>query len=421
MENKYLEKFFFIFFSIIPISMILGPSVSLINIIIINFLFIYYLYISKDFTFLKNKIIVLLLILYIYLIFNSFISIDPSIGIKRNLGFLRFILLFLAFNYFFYYSENSKKIIKWWSIILFIFVVDVFVEFFTGSNTLGFGDINSKEFFGPRIVGFFKDEPIAGAFVLGFFLIIIGNFFNDFEKKKNYVKILIYVIAFLFLFSILVTGERSNSLKALAAFLIFFSFNHFIKNKTKILFLLSFSIMISFSFMYSDFLKYRFNDSFIQMLTSKEKIMNTYQRSVYSVMYKTGFQVFIKYPIFGVGNKNFRVEICQNDISPFFGKESSPYQLCTTHPHQIYFEFLAEHGIIGSILLLSILFFLIFRLLRIIFISKNYLQFGCFLYLILVFTPLLPGGSFFNDFSSTIFWTNFSLLYASNKKTNIFN
>ena len=94
MENKYLEKFFFIFFSIIPLSMILGPSVSLINIIIINFLFIYYLYISKDFTFLKNKIIVLLLILYIYLIFNSFISIDPSIGIKRNLGFLRFILLF---------------------------------------------------------------------------------------------------------------------------------------------------------------------------------------------------------------------------------------------------------------------------------------------------------------------------------------
>ena len=188
MENKYLEKFFFIFFSIIPLSMILGPSVSLINIIIINFLFIYYLYISKDFTFLKNKIIVLLLILYIYLIFNSFISIDPYIGIKRNLGFLRFILLFLAFNYFFYYSEKSKKILKWWFIILFIFVLDVYVEFLTGSNTLGFGDINSKEFFGPRIVGFFKDEPIAGAFVLGFFLIIIGNFFNDFEKKKKLCK-----------------------------------------------------------------------------------------------------------------------------------------------------------------------------------------------------------------------------------------
>ena len=419
MENKYLERYFLIFFSIIPLSIILGPSISLINIFIINLLFLYYLYISRNFSFLKNKIIILLFILYFYLIFNSFISIDPSVGIKRNLGFIRFIILFLALNYFFYYSSKSKKIFRWWFFILFIFTLDVYVEFFTGSNIFGFGDIEGE--FGPRIVSFFKDEPVAGAYVLGFFLLIIGNFFKDFEKKNNYVKILIYAAAFLFLFSILVTGERSNSIKALAAFLIFLSFNHFIKNKTKILFLLSISIMISFSFMYSDFLKYRFNDSFIQMLTSKEKIMNTYQRSIYSVMYKTGFQVFIKYPIFGVGNKNFRVEICQNDISPFFGKESSPYQLCTTHPHQIYFEFLAEHGIVGSILLLSILFFLIFRLLRIIFISKNYLQFGCFLYLILVFTPLLPGGSFFNDFSSTIFWINFSLLYATNKKTNIFN
>ena len=68
MENKYLEKFFFIFFSIIPISMILGPSVSLINIIIINFLFIYYLYISKDFNFLKNKVIILLLIISIQMV-----------------------------------------------------------------------------------------------------------------------------------------------------------------------------------------------------------------------------------------------------------------------------------------------------------------------------------------------------------------
>ena len=72
MENKYLEKLFYIFFSIIPLSIVLGPSISLINIVIINFLFLYYLYISKDFIFLKNKIIILLLFLYVYLIFNSF-------------------------------------------------------------------------------------------------------------------------------------------------------------------------------------------------------------------------------------------------------------------------------------------------------------------------------------------------------------
>ena len=52
--------------------------------------------------------------------------------------------------------------------------------------------------------------------------------------------------------------------------------------------------------------------------------------------------------------------------------------------------------------------------------SKNYIQAGCFIYILTIFIPLLPSGSFFSDFNSTIFWINFSLMYACNKQTNIF-
>ena len=74
----------------------------------------------------------------------------------------------------------------------------------------------------------------------------------------------------------------------------------------------------------------------------------------------------------------------------------------------------------GTILLLSILFFLIFKILKIIIISRDLIQIGCFVYLLTNFIPVLPGGSFFSDFNSTIFWINFSLMYACNKQTNIF-
>ena len=92
-----------------------------------------------------------------------------------------------------------------------------------------------------------------------------------------------------------------------------------------------------------------------------------------------------------------------------------------THPHQIYIEFLSEHGLVGTIILLSIFFYLIFKNLKIIIISRNSIQLGCFTYLIVNFLPILPSGSFFNDFSSTLFWINLSIMYACNKKTNIFN
>ena len=36
------------------------------------------------------------------------------------------------------------------------------------------------------------------------------------------------------------------------------------------------------------------------------------------------------------------------------------------------------------------------------------------------FIPIIPGGSFFSDFSSVFFFINLSFLYAVNSKTNIF-
>ena len=102
--NRYLYNYFLILFSVIPLSIIIGPAVSIINILLIDLSFIVLVIYKKNYSFLKNKTIIYLLILYIYLIFNSFISIDYSEGIIRNLGFLRIIILFVAFNYF--YNQN---------------------------------------------------------------------------------------------------------------------------------------------------------------------------------------------------------------------------------------------------------------------------------------------------------------------------
>ena len=93
---------------------------------------------------------------------------------------------------------------------------------------------------------------------------------------------------------------------------------------------------------------------------------------------------------------------------------------CLTHPHQVYIEMLSEHGIIGTIIIMSIIFYLAFRIIRKIIDSRNYIQAGCLVFLLINFTPILPSGSFFNNFNITLFMINFSLMYAVNKETNIF-
>ena len=96
------------------------------------------------------------------------------------------------------------------------------------------------------------------------------------------------------------------------------------------------------------------------------------------------------------------------------------FLIISTHPHQIYIEFLSEHGILGTIILLGLFFYIFYKMIRIIILSRNNIQIGCFCYLVSYFIPVLPSGSFFSDFNATLFWVNFSIFFAVSKKTNFF-
>ena len=102
-------------------------------------------------------------------------------------------------------------------------------------------------------------------------------------------------------------------------------------------------------------------------------------------------------------------------------KNSNRYYICETHPHQIYFELLAEHGIIGSIIILSIFFLIFFKNLFSINKNREYISLGCLAYLVAVFLPMLPSGTFFNNYNLNLFFINLSIMMACNKNMNIFN
>ena len=130
-----------ILLSILPISIIIGSSFSLINIVLLGLCFVFIYFSKRDIKINDFKPIFFLIILYFYLIFNSLISVDITSGIYRNFGFIRFILLFLIVNYIFFINEKNFSILKIWTAIFFVVLIDVYIERFTGSNILGFGKL----------------------------------------------------------------------------------------------------------------------------------------------------------------------------------------------------------------------------------------------------------------------------------------
>ncbi len=339
------------------------------------------------------------------MIFNSLISINPEIGLYRNFGFLRIILLFIAINYFFEQKFFHKKVLFFWSLILCIVIFDVFFESFTGRNLLGYGG-NFGGLGGKRIVSFFKDEPIVGGYINGFFLILIGYLFNEFDKNK---KNLILILSIVFLISVFLTGERSNSIKAIIGLLLFYTFLKEYQIKHKILIFIFMIFSLSILILNSQFLKLRFVD---QMKFYK----NT--ENIYFKLYNSGLEVFYDNKYFGVGNKNYRVITCdQNKKNDPNNKKG--YQ-CSTHPHQIYFELLSEHGIIGALFIIFIFYKLVFSKILKTLYSKNYVQLGSLIYMVTTFLPLLPSGAFFGDYMLTIFAINLSIFYGISSKLNIY-
>ena len=402
-----------VLFSILPISIIIGSSVSLLNTVLFGLCFVFIYFSKNNIKIYDFKPVFLLIILNIYLIFNSLISVDMMSGIFRNFGFVRFILFFVMINYLFSINEKNLDIFKIWTIIFFIVLVDIYIERFTGSNIFGFGKLDQP--YGTRVISFFRNEPIAGSFICGFSFIIFGYILNFFKSKKI-SKILGFLIILFCLIGIMLTGERSNSLKALFGIMIFISMTDYVKLKQKVLIFASIFAIFFTAINLSDYLKFRYIDQIYSKVKSKDERKEFLDNNLYLTLYKSGFYVFKNNPWFGVGNKNYRIETCDTKKNAI----QKEYR-CLTHPHQVYIEMLSEHGIIGTIIILSIFFYLAFSIIRKIIDSRNYVQVGCLVFLLINFIPVLPSGAFFNNYSITLFMINFSLMYAVNKETNIFS
>ena len=92
-----------ILLSVLPISIIVGASFSLVNIVLFSTFFIIIYFSKNDIKIIDFKPVLLLFILYLYLILNSLISVDITSGIYRNFGFIRFIIFFFDGELYFFY------------------------------------------------------------------------------------------------------------------------------------------------------------------------------------------------------------------------------------------------------------------------------------------------------------------------------
>lgn len=412
---KFNSKYNFILFLFyfLPISFILGKAILEFNIILIIIIFLKDLISEKKNIgiFFENKIIFPLFLLWIYLGFNIHNGLDNDGNWMRALFFFKFILLIFAFAYYLNLKSFRNKIINFWTIIIIIVSFDIYFEFLFGKNMLGFESPMKNE----RIVSFFKDELIVGSFIATFLFITIGKLYDD---NKIFLSLVLFSF---FSFAIFLTGERSITLKILISFflIIFFVLK---TPKLKILTMLILSFLILFMVSNKN-LNNRFKNSFLEIKYNLQSL-NFYEAALntkYLNQTIFAYEILKQNYLFGVGTKNY-FKAC-NDL-----KNSSNSELvrkktfkCFVHPHQFYNEFISEHGIIGTfIILFSIIMLFYNREKLTINDDKKRKLFIFKIYIIISLIPIIPSGSFFSSLNLFQFYLNYVIYYVYLKDNLIF-
>jgi O-antigen ligase len=297
-----------------------------------------------------------------------------------------------------YLLEKDKKILNYFyyslAISFLALIVDGYIQFFTGTNILGFPIAEDRISSFYRISSFFGDGLIMGSYLSRLFPLLFALFIVKEKKKLE----LYFMTLFFLLISglILISGERAAFFFYCLSFLFIVIF---MKGYKKLRILLSVSSVIFMIIIISSF-----NHVKNRMVSNPA---STITKSIFTPAHdsliRTAYNMFLDKPLVGHGPKMFRV-ICKNEQ---YAVGTTP---CMTHPHNFYVQLLAETGIIGFSFLFSIFVYVMYcayrQLKSIALRQKRYLtdyQVCLLAGILITVWPLTTNGNFFHNWLMIVY------------------
>lgn len=328
-------------------------------------------------------------VFYFILLISSLISDHVYHSLQSSLLYFAYILYVLSMIIIMTSDEKNPIFFLNVGILTFVLVCfDAFIEIYFGYNLFGNHSIPG------RISGLFNDRWVIGSYLVRFLPILIGLFLININNFSSFQKTIIIFSFFLTSIIIIFSGERT----AYLLFIIYLSLMIiYLIRKLKISHILFFSIFIILFLL----LPFLFDENSDRMLNKIYFYLTNlnYHENQYLSLYKTGLNMFIKNPLLGIGPNNFRLS-CSEEI--YYLSEFS----CSTHPHNIFIQLLAEVGILGTAMVYFVfLYFCKIMFFKIYNQKFNIYEFGLFSIISSVFInlwPLITSGNFFLSWNGFI-------------------
>jgi len=389
--NRILIVLFFFYPVTILTSTVGGNFVQAFSIIIL----LLCLFLKKENIFLKenninyftNNYSLFAFLLSIYIVLNLLVNKDYN----NSFLYIRFWLYTLIIIFLI----DHKNTLKYFSIYFFFifnfFVLDGFIQLITGYNLMLNPALDKYN----MVNGFFNDKKLGSAlsrlFPIYLYLISQNQVLNQ-KKKLVFISCLVTLVLLLF------TRERVAILLGLITFVIYYLIN-FNKRGLYAFFIGLFFFILTISL--NVHVKKNLWDGTINQIFPNNKVV--FWSYVHQSYAETSFIIYKNNIIFGSGAKSYREECKLINISS-----------CSTHPHNFFFQILAELGTVGIFFYLFFYIFLIKKLINS-FTSNNKYSILLIFALLFNFNPFFPSGSFFNSWLNCLLYFPLAFLIKKNE------
>ena len=425
-KTDFLDKILIFNITLIPLSLAISIFFADLLASVSSLILMYYFLTKKNINFFKSikKEIIFFLTFYVIILLSLLLSNYKDVSFLASFFYFRYFLLSLTIFYLLTKYDYYFKIF-FFSIFISLGVVicDSIIQQILGFNLFGYpkeGTLQRDSLI--YLTSFFGEEKKLGSYLVRFLPLILSLI--AFYKPKNSIYFEIIILIF-FGSIIFLTSERT----ALFLLFVIYFFYILISNR-KIYFLILISVVFIFLFNFNPdkrlvnkYINFTLKQTGLISLVKKDnsQIIRYYSEEHENLSY-TGLVIFKENIFFGSGIKTFFHQ-CSNikNKKKIIKTKRNNELVCSTHPHNTYVQILSEIGIFGFFMISFLFVFLFFTNIKILFNNdKNYFLKSYYfinLSLIINLLPLIPSGSFFNNWISLIiffplgFW-----LYIIKKK-----
>lgn len=430
-----LRKISILLLYLLPLSLLTGPAIPDISITFICLFFLLSSLLNKDFNWIKNNWVIASLFFWLSIIFISFFSYNFIASISESLIFIRYIIFSIAITYWLIISKKELNTLMMIIFISLIFVIfDCLYQFINYNSLYGFG----SDLFGftsthyGRLTGPFNDD-IPGSHISRYIFFPI-LFFVLVNNKSYFYNTAFIIYISLSIFIIWLSGEAMAFATTILGMILLI----FLINQKKIIIIISVLLSGVFIFLTNNYHKMNYDYNIISstpfhhgLLIEKfgpcssnnnetcsriiktnpkfSEVIKNFDKSVYYGIYSDAFKMWMDNKITGVGLNNYETKCLADDK---YSSIKINYGKCSSHPHNIYIQFLSETGLIGLLSFLTMLIFIFIKIIRNI---KNLYNRFSLIILITLFWPIMSTGSLLkNWYGIEVFFTLGLLICLTN-------